>query len=161
MGYVLRNYNIFVYDEAWVKHVVGSAAVKGNAYYSTSQGATGSQYIPIPNFAPTYIGGKIEKIADYGDPDSTPDVVNSEKIEINVNTSDPHFPTYLGTVNKDIYKTGTEEHLLNGAYKREESTENTPIPYYYADNYILFDDFKNQSAPLIADGQIKGTYVVC
>ena len=147
LGYVLRNYNVFTFDDAYISHVVGSAAIGGDAYYETNQGGTGSgadKYVPVPNFSPTYIMGSLRHIADksFINPHQPVDNIKTvdKQLQIMVNAGnienpDMGFPTYLGYVNKT-------ENTFAGANVFVADVAGDKLPYYYTDQYIQFKEFQ-------------------
>lgn len=146
LGYVLRNYNVFTRDNAVLSHVVGSAAVGGNAYYRTNQGASGDSYIPIQNYAPTYIQGRLEVFDSYVEtgvpgPGSQPE----KGRQLNHWNDCERMPTYLGTINEDpnAQKKPPVPDWFDGAfdYNPQDHSGYVPTPYYFVEDYIRFAEF--------------------
>ena len=156
LGYILRNYNLFTFGDAYLKHVVGSAAIGGKAFYELPQGGTGDGYNQIKNFAPTYIKGKLHRISEYTVPSQKVNTVE-KGTEIMVNTAplangepDMNMPTYLGTINKDsVY--------FSGAYHMSKASDTAgQMPTYFSDDYIRFVDFQAQLETKLKKGNIPG-----
>ena len=156
LGFVLRNYNLFTFENAYCNHVVGSVAVQGDAYYHQPQGGTGSgenAYVPIPNYAPTFIKGSLLKIPTYMVPDQIPATENVP-VQINVNAPDRNgkpstlFPTYLGLKNQK----NTNFEIANRFTKPNDECK---LPVYYSNDYIRFKDFKDQMTYML-ENTLKG-----
>lgn len=177
LGYVLSNYNFFIFDDAVAtNHLVGSAAIQGNTYITKQLGGSGGGYIQIPNKAPSYFKGRIIKLSGtYDGTQLTRQELDPAGLQLNISDTGhqtqvlwysaketvQRFPTYFGSANKanqDIVIKGdssADQRIVNfpdtaltgggtAAFKSTPDGGCIYSPYYYADQYIQFEEFRTQ-----------------
>ena len=126
IGYILKNYNVFVKEDYTGTHVVG-AVIAGGDVTLNGFGGISTHEETYPHGGSSYIGGRASILANT------------------VLTGDKDLNLYLGTVNSD------QEFLIS--YNREEGLYYSGNDHvYFTDDYIdktKWDDLEEQAKEIV------------